>query len=163
MSWISLLIPCTEIMVSAYSLSPQFDLSTPFASTLQVYAKGGKTIGFTQTKWDAGEVWLALTNSIASEALHGDISHHQRGLTLNGFRQGRFRVLVATDVAARGLDIPNVDLELSILSPDVFPMLSTVSISAIFCSDCVLWELAGVVGVFEFVLLMGFLAVWLHS
>ncbi|KAL0308086.1 UNVERIFIED_CONTAM: DEAD-box ATP-dependent RNA helicase 3B, chloroplastic [Sesamum calycinum] len=114
-----------------------------------VYAKGGKTIDFTQTKWDAGEVWLSLTNSIASEALHGDISHHQRGLTLNGFRQGRFRVLVATDVAARGLDIPNVDLELSILSPDVFPMLYTVSICAIFCSDCVLWELAGVVGVFE--------------
>ncbi|KAK4387011.1 DEAD-box ATP-dependent RNA helicase 3B, chloroplastic, partial [Sesamum angolense] len=124
-----------------------------------VYAKGGKTIGFTQTKWDADEVWLALTNSIASEALHGDISHHQRGLTLNGFRQGKFRVLVATDVAARGLDIPNVELELSILSPDVFPILSSVSISAIFCSDCVLWELAGVVGVFEFVLLMGFLAV----
>ncbi|KAL0300158.1 UNVERIFIED_CONTAM: DEAD-box ATP-dependent RNA helicase 3, chloroplastic [Sesamum angustifolium] len=105
------------------------------------------------------EVWLALTNSIASEALHGDISQHQRGLTLNCFRQGKFRVLFVTDVAARGLDIPNVDLELSILSPDVFPILSSVSISAIFCSDCVLWELAGVVGVFEFVLLMGFLAV----
>ncbi|KAL0308113.1 UNVERIFIED_CONTAM: DEAD-box ATP-dependent RNA helicase 3, chloroplastic [Sesamum calycinum] len=75
-----------------------------------VYSKGGKTIGFTQTKWDADEVWLALTNSIASEALHGDISHHQRGLTLNCFRQGNFRVLVDTDVAAWGLDILNADL-----------------------------------------------------
>lgn len=53
---------------------------------------------------------MALTNSIASEALHGDISQHQRERTLNGFRQGKFTVLVATDVAARGLDIPNVDL-----------------------------------------------------
>lgn len=53
---------------------------------------------------------LALTNSIPSEALHGDISQHQRERTLNGFRQGKFTVLVATDVAARGLDIPNVDL-----------------------------------------------------
>lgn len=77
---------------------------------LQVYAKGGKTIVFTQTKRDADEVSLALSNSIASEALHGDISQHQRERTLNGFRQGKFTVLVATDVAARGLDIPNVDL-----------------------------------------------------
>jgi ATP-dependent RNA helicase DDX21 len=75
-----------------------------------VYAKGGKTIVFTKTKRDADEVSLALTNSIASEALHGDISQHQRERTLNGFRQGKFTVLVATDVAARGLDIPNVDL-----------------------------------------------------
>ncbi|KAK9084483.1 hypothetical protein Scep_030954 [Stephania cephalantha] len=75
-----------------------------------VYAKGGKTIVFTQTKRDADEVSLALSNSIASEALHGDISQHQRERTLNGFRMGKFTVLVATDVAARGLDIPNVDL-----------------------------------------------------
>lgn len=53
---------------------------------------------------------MALTNSISSEALHGDISQYQRERTLNGFRQGKFTVLVATDVAARGLDIPNVDL-----------------------------------------------------
>lgn len=53
---------------------------------------------------------MALTNSITSEALHGDISQHQRERTLNNFRQGKFTVLVATDVASRGLDIPNVDL-----------------------------------------------------
>lgn len=77
---------------------------------LQVYAKGGKTIVFTQTKRDADEVSMSLTTSIASEALHGDISQHQRERTLNSFRQGKFTVLVATDVASRGLDIPNVDL-----------------------------------------------------
>ncbi|GAA0150318.1 RNA helicase [Lithospermum erythrorhizon] len=75
-----------------------------------VYAKGGKTIIFTQTKRDADEVSMALTSIIASEALHGDISQHQRERTLSGFRQGKFTVLVATDVASRGLDIPNVDL-----------------------------------------------------
>ncbi|XP_031247384.1 DEAD-box ATP-dependent RNA helicase 3, chloroplastic isoform X2 [Pistacia vera] len=73
-------------------------------------AKGGKTIVFTRTKRDADEVSRVLTKSIASEALHGDKSQHQRERTLNGFRQGKFTVLVATDVAARGLDIPNVDL-----------------------------------------------------
>ncbi|XP_072997025.1 DEAD-box ATP-dependent RNA helicase 3, chloroplastic-like [Typha latifolia] len=83
---------------------------TILSDLITVYAKGGKTIVFTQTKRDADEVSLALTNIIASEALHGDISQHQRERTLNGFRQGKFTVLVATDVAARGLDIPNVDL-----------------------------------------------------
>ncbi|KAJ1254016.1 hypothetical protein BS78_K134400 [Paspalum vaginatum] len=72
--------------------------------------KGWENHCFHTTKRDADEVSLALTNSIASEALHGDISQHQRERTLNGFRQGKFTVLVATDVAARGLDIPNVDL-----------------------------------------------------
>ncbi|XP_020254378.1 DEAD-box ATP-dependent RNA helicase 3, chloroplastic-like, partial [Asparagus officinalis] len=83
---------------------------TMLSDLITVYAKGGKTIVFTQTKRDADEVSMALTNSIAAEALHGDISQHQRERTLNGFRQGKFTVLVATDVAARGLDIPNVDL-----------------------------------------------------
>lgn len=83
---------------------------TILSDLITVYGKGGKTIVFTQTKRDADEVSVALSNSIASEALHGDISQHQRERTLNGFRQGKFTVLVATDVAARGLDIPNVDL-----------------------------------------------------
>ncbi|KVI11156.1 GUCT-like protein [Cynara cardunculus var. scolymus] len=63
-----------------------------------VYAKGGKTIVFTQTKRDADEVSLALTSSITLEALHRDISQHLRERTLSGFRQGKFTVLVATDV-----------------------------------------------------------------
>ncbi|XP_062081690.1 DEAD-box ATP-dependent RNA helicase 3, chloroplastic-like [Humulus lupulus] len=77
---------------------------------INVHANGGKTIVFTRTKRDASEVSMLLSNSIASEALHGGISQYQRERTLNAFRQGRFNVLVATDVAARGLDVPNVDL-----------------------------------------------------
>ncbi|KAF3788058.1 DEAD-box ATP-dependent RNA helicase 3 [Nymphaea thermarum] len=83
---------------------------TILGDMITVYAKGGKTIVFTQTKRDADEVSTVLANSISSESLHGDISQYQRERTLNGFRQGKFSVLVATDVAARGLDIPNVDL-----------------------------------------------------
>ncbi|KAL2906844.1 DEAD-box ATP-dependent RNA helicase 3A chloroplastic [Bienertia sinuspersici] len=83
---------------------------TILSDVIMVYARGGKTIVFTQTKRDADEVSLALSSIIPSEALHGDISQHQRERTLNGFRQGKFSVLVATDVASRGLDIPHVDL-----------------------------------------------------
>ena len=50
------------------------------------------------------------------EALHGDISKSVRERTLSGFREGHFNILVATDVAARGLDVPNVDLVSYIIS-----------------------------------------------
>ena len=96
----------------------------------QFYAKGGKAIVFTQTKRDADEVSVALTTSIASEALHGDISQHQRERTLNGFRQGKFTVLVATDVAARGLDIPNVDLVCDHISSVLISSIYVVSYSS---------------------------------
>jgi len=56
-----------------------------------------------------------MARSVKCEALHGDISQAQREKTLAGFRNGHFNVLVATDVASRGLDIPNVDLVSSIL------------------------------------------------
>ncbi|GKB23222.1 DEAD-box ATP-dependent RNA helicase 53, mitochondrial-like protein, partial [Tanacetum coccineum] len=79
------------------------------------HANGGKCIVFTQTKRDADRLAYALQESFRCEALHGDISQNQRERTLLGFRDGRFNVLVATDVAARGLDVPNVDLLLVLL------------------------------------------------
>ncbi|XP_047334977.1 DEAD-box ATP-dependent RNA helicase 53, mitochondrial-like [Impatiens glandulifera] len=74
------------------------------------HAKGGKTIVFTQTKRDADRLSNGMQRSFKCEALHGDISQNQRERTLADFRDGRINVLVATDVAARGLDVPNVDL-----------------------------------------------------
>lgn len=65
---------------------------------------------FTQTKRDADRLSHSMSKSLKCEALHGDISQAQRERTLAGFREGHFNVLVATDVASRGLDIPNVDL-----------------------------------------------------
>lgn len=65
---------------------------------------------FTQTKREADRLAYVMGRSYPCQALHGDISQNQRERTLSGFRDGRFNILVATDVAARGLDIPNVDL-----------------------------------------------------
>ena len=75
-----------------------------------VHAKGNKTIVFTQTKRDADEVTASLGKRVSTEVLHGDIAQAQRERTLQRFRQDKFSVLVATDVAARGLDVDNVDL-----------------------------------------------------
>jgi ATP-dependent RNA helicase DDX21 len=76
---------------------------------ISCYANGGRVIVFTETKNDAGELSGALKSGTA-QALHGDIAQAQREVTLAGFRSGKFSVLVATDVAARGLDINDVQL-----------------------------------------------------
>ncbi|TYH98275.1 hypothetical protein ES332_A12G298900v1 [Gossypium tomentosum] len=67
----------------------------------------GRTIIFTETKDSASELAGLLPGS---RALHGDIQQAQREVTLNGFRSGKFMTLVATNVAARGLDINDVQL-----------------------------------------------------
>lgn len=55
----------------------------------------------------------------SAQSLHGDIPQKQREMTLKGFRNGAFEVLVATNVAARGLDIPEVDLVVQCSPPKV--------------------------------------------
>ena len=65
---------------------------------------------FTQTKRDADRLAYAMQRNFKCEPLHGDITQNQRERTLSAFREGRINILVATDVAARGLDVPNVDL-----------------------------------------------------
>lgn len=51
------------------------------------------------------------------EVIHGDVSQVQREITLNNFKNGKCNILVATDVASRGLDIPNVDLVIQMHPP----------------------------------------------
>ena len=62
-----------------------------------------------------------------SQLLHGDIPQKQREITLKGFRSGDFGVLVATNVAARGLDIPEVDLVVQSSPPKVSVLYFAVS------------------------------------
>ncbi|KAK5621220.1 Nucleolar RNA helicase 2 [Crenichthys baileyi] len=78
---------------------------------VQVYSGShGRTIVFCETKKEATELALNASIKQSSQSLHGDIPQKQRETTLKGFRNGAFEVLVATNVAARGLDIPEVDL-----------------------------------------------------
>jgi len=64
---------------------------------------------FCRTKVDVDRVSNKLTDrGYDADALHGDISQHQRERILNKFKQKRTNVLVATDVAARGIDIDSL-------------------------------------------------------
>ncbi|GAU12604.1 hypothetical protein TSUD_132140, partial [Trifolium subterraneum] len=97
--------------ISLYSIaSNAYSKAGILAPLIKEHAKGGKCIVFTQTKRDADRLSHIMAKTLKCEALHGDISQTQRERTLTGFRNSYFNVLVATDVASRGLDIPNVDL-----------------------------------------------------
>lgn len=64
---------------------------------------------FTRTKIDAREIVRKLQkDGIECDALHGDLSQAQRDEVMERFRAKRLKVLVATDVAARGLDVDNL-------------------------------------------------------
>lgn len=68
-----------------------------------------KVLVFTQMKHVANRVVQKLhTAGIRSTAIHGNKSQSARTDALDGFKRGQYRVLVATDVAARGLDVDNI-------------------------------------------------------
>ena len=74
---------------------------------VRVYGKGGagKTIIFVETKGECNE--LVMHEKLKSaQTIHGDIVQKQREKAIQGFRDGKFSVLIATNVCARGVDIP---------------------------------------------------------
>jgi len=76
-------------------------------------------IVFTQTKRKATWVMDRLRDAkIPAEEIHGDITQSQREKTLSSYRKGAFKVLVATDIAARGLDIPDISHVINYDLPD---------------------------------------------
>jgi ATP-dependent RNA helicase RhlE len=68
-----------------------------------------KVIVFTRTKRGADQVVKRLArDGIGAEAMHGNKSQNARQRALENFRNGRSRVLVATDIAARGIDVDDI-------------------------------------------------------
>ena len=79
----------------------------------------GTTLVFTRRKVDAE--WLSRVlerEGHRVERIHSDLTQAQRLAALDGFREGRHRILVATDVAARGLDIPAIEHVINYDIPD---------------------------------------------
>ena len=81
----------------------------------------GQAIVFVANREKANHLnGLLRLRGFSSEALHGDRLQRDRALAYQGFKEGAFRVLVGTDLAARGLDIPQVDLVVNYDLPRTF-------------------------------------------
>ena len=110
----------TSKTVSHYSLffPSKDDKIHAIGDLILVYGGAhSRTIVFTDTKEEANEVMLKGQLKVDCQVLHGDIPQKQREVTFQSFRSGNLRCLVATNVAARGLDIPEVDLIVQLSPP----------------------------------------------
>ena len=102
----SVLKPAESVQLKAYELRPGEKLDV---LRQLLYAEKGQTLVFTRTK--RGTERLAkelLRDGFAAAMIHGDRSQSQRNGALSGFQEGRFQVLVATDIASRGLHVDDV-------------------------------------------------------
>jgi superfamily II DNA/RNA helicase len=98
-------VPSTEQHVYR---AHQMDKIEVLARVLQAEGRG-LTIVFCRTKRACDQVAAALTTrGFAAAAVHGDLGQSQRERAMRAFRSGKVDVLVATDVAARGLDVDDV-------------------------------------------------------
>ena len=97
----SVLKPAESVELKAYEVRPGEKLDV---LRQLLYAEKGQTLIFTRTKRGAERLAKELVrDGFTAAMIHGDRSQSQRNGALSGFQEGRFQVLVATDIASRGL------------------------------------------------------------
>ncbi|KAJ7901769.1 P-loop containing nucleoside triphosphate hydrolase protein [Mycena olivaceomarginata] len=97
-------------LLQYYLFMPLQDKDTYLVSLANSLAQNSMII-FTRTVHDAGRICIILrTLGLPAVPLHGQLSQSQRLGALGKFKSGSRKVLVATDIASRGLDIPTVDV-----------------------------------------------------
>jgi ATP-dependent RNA helicase RhlE len=79
----------------------------------------GRVLVFTRTKYRARGLARDLEKrGLRAAALQGNMSQNQRQRAINGFREGKYDVLVATDIAARGIDVSEISHVINFDVPD---------------------------------------------
>jgi ATP-dependent RNA helicase RhlE len=102
----SVLKPAESVSLEAYEVRPSEKLDV---LRQLLYEEKGQTLIFTRTKRGAHRLAQELERDGFSAAMiHGDRTQSQRNGALSGFQEGRYRVLVATDIASRGLHCDDV-------------------------------------------------------
>ena len=102
----SVLKPAESVQLKAYEVRPGEKLEV---LRQLLYAEKGQTLVFTRTKRGTQRLMKELVRDGFNAAMiHGDRSQAQRNGALSGFQEGRFQVLVATDIASRGLHVDDV-------------------------------------------------------
>jgi ATP-dependent RNA helicase RhlE len=102
----SVLKPAESVQLKAYEVRPGEK-----ADVLRqlLYGEKGQTLIFTRTKRGAERLAKDLVrDGFTAAMIHGDRSQSQRNGALSGFQEGRYQVLVATDIASRGLHVDDV-------------------------------------------------------
>ncbi|PVH34457.1 hypothetical protein PAHAL_8G223600 [Panicum hallii] len=102
----------TELIVQRIEFVQEADKRSHLMDLLHAQRDTGKqtlTLVFVETKRgaDSLESWLCM-NGFPATSIHGDRNQQEREYALRSFKSGQTPILVATDVAARGLDIPHV-------------------------------------------------------
>ncbi|MBA0845464.1 hypothetical protein Goarm_022482, partial [Gossypium armourianum] len=87
---------------------PQMEKERRLQQILQAQERGSKVIIFCSTKRLCDQLARSLGRNFGAVAFHGDKSQNERDWVLSQFRTGKSPILVATDVAARGLDIKDI-------------------------------------------------------
>jgi ATP-dependent RNA helicase RhlE len=99
--------PATTISHALYPVPPH--LKTKLLIDLLAHTNAYAMLVFTRTKHRADKLARVIGKAgFEAAALHGDRSQNQRQRALDGFKRGKVQVLVATDIASRGLDIDTV-------------------------------------------------------
>ncbi|VDN15141.1 unnamed protein product, partial [Dibothriocephalus latus] len=100
-------------------LCPPHERAATIADVIRMYSHGpsSRCIIFCERKKEADELASHSAMSADCHVFHGDIPQDKRELILQKFRDGKYKTLITTNVAARGLDIPDVELVINCAPP----------------------------------------------
>ena len=109
--------PADTLSHTFYPVEP--DSKNALLMTILDGIAAGSVLVFTRTKHRSKSVARRLEKSgYEATALHGNLSQNKRQQALEGFRSGRYKILVATDVAARGIDVRGISHVINYDVPD---------------------------------------------